>query len=259
MRLPALTLLLVATPWASWCASPNVEQIIKNSVAANARDFKAGSDYNNKERDRTPEGSKTYQSYMIEGSPYEELIALNDQPLSAAQKAEEQRKLQQVRQKRRSESASDRQQRIAKYEKERTRDNAMIQQLTEAFEFKLLGQHKLRGFTVYVLKATPKPGYRPPNMETQVLTGMQGELWIDTKTFQWVRVTAQVIHPVSIEGFLARVEPGTRFELEKAPIGDGNIWQPSHFSMRSNARILGVFNKNSQEDDTYWDYQRAAK
>jgi hypothetical protein len=47
---------------------------------------------------------------------------------------------------------------------------------------------------------------------------MQGKLWIDKDSFQWVKVEAQVMHPVSIEGFLAKVEPGTHFELEKEPV-----------------------------------------
>jgi hypothetical protein len=63
-----------------------------------------------------------------------------------------------------------------------------------------------------------------------------------------------VIHPVSIEGFLAEVEPGTRFELENLPVGDGSTWQASHFSMRSNAKVFHVFARESSEDDTYTDY-----
>jgi hypothetical protein len=84
---------------------------------------------------------------------------------------------------------------------------------------------------------------------------MQGELWIDQKSYQWVKVTAQVMEPVSIEGFLARVEPGTRFELEMSPV-EGGTWQSTHFSMKSEAKVLGVFNHNSQQDSTYFDYQR---
>ncbi len=192
---------------------------------------------------------------MIEGTPYQRLIAVNGKPLSAAQNAEEEKKQQQAAAQRHSESADDRQKRIDKYEKDRRRDNLMMQQLTEAFDFTLMGQHRVRGFNVWVLKATPRAGYKPPNMETQVLPGMQGELWIDQKSYQWVRVTAQVIHPVSIEGFLAEVEPGTQFELENSPVGNG-IWQTTHFAMKSSAKILHMVHRESSEDDTYFDYQR---
>jgi hypothetical protein len=90
-------------------------------------------------------------------------------------------------------------------------------------------------------------------MDAQVLTGMEGELWIDQKSYQWVHVHASVTHPVSIEGFLARVVPGTEFDLQNAPV-PGGTWQPSHFSMKSKAKILLMFGHNSEEDDTYWDY-----
>src|SRR6185312_15629260 len=69
----------------------------------------------------------------------------------------------------------------------------------------------------YVLRATPRRGYVPPTLEARALTGMQGTLWIDTETFQWMKVTADVTHPVSIEGVLAQVEPGTSFTLENVP------------------------------------------
>lgn len=254
MCLPVL-FLLFASGIVLYAQQPNVEEIIQKSVEANQADFKAAPDYNNKERDRTPKGSKTYQVTMIEGSPYSRLIAINDKPLSPAQNAQEEKKQQEAAAKRRSESPEERQQRIAKYEKGRRRDNDMMAQLTKAFDFTFLGEHKMRGFNVYMLKATPRPGYQPPNMETQVLPGMQGELWIDQKTYQWVKVTAHVVHPVSIEGFLAQVEPGTQFEVEKSPVGNG-IWQITHFSMKSNAKVLYMFSRASQEDDTYFDFQR---
>jgi hypothetical protein len=251
------TLLLLSSAGPVRSAEPNVQAIITKSVAANQANFKAAPEFNHKERDRTPSGTKTYQITMIDGSPYQRLIAVNGEALSRSQEADERKKEEQARSERASQSEADRRKRIAKYEKDRSRDNQMMEQLTVAFNFTLLGQHKVRGFNVWVLKATPRAGYQPPNMETQVLPGMQGELWIDQQTYQWVKVTARVIHPVSIEGFLARVEPGTQFELENQPVGNG-IWQPSHFAMRSQAKVLFLMNRASQADETYFDYQRAS-
>ncbi len=233
---------------------PGAQEIIAKSVAANELDFKTAVDFNWKERDTNEKGSKTYQVTMIDGTPYNRLLAVNGKPLSREKEAEELKKDQETAAQRSRESPEDRKIRIAKFEEERTRDHLMMKQLTEAFTFTLVGQRKVRGFEVWMLKATPRPGYRPPNVETQVLKGMQGELWVDRKTYNWVKVTAEVIRPVSIEGFLAEVQPGTRFEVEKSPVGNG-IWQISHFSMKSSARILHLFNRSSWEDDTYSDYK----
>lgn len=236
---------------------PTAETIIQNSLKANAADWKAMPDYDCFERDQQPDGStKTYEDLMILGSPYERLVAINGKSLSGSENAQEKQKLQAEVAKRRHESPEQRQERISNYEKARNRDNQMMDQLTKAFNFTLLGQQKLGPFDVYVLKATPRPGYRPPNMDTQALKGMQGKLWIDKNTFQWVKVEAHVIHPVSIEGFLAEVEPGTRFELDKGPGADG-MWFPTHYAMKARAKILFFIPHKSYDDETYYDYHKA--
>jgi hypothetical protein len=227
--------------------------IIARSAQATQADWEADPRYDCLEQDRTGKGNKTYEDLMIDGSPYQQLVAVNGSPLTPAQQAEEKQKMQQAISKRKSESPQERAQRVAKYQQGRKRDHAMMDDLTKAFDFTLRGQGKLDGHDVYVLDARPRPGYQPDTTQTQVLTGMKGRLWIDTKTFQWVKVEAEVIHPVSIDGFIARVEPGTRFELEKIPVADG-VWLPKHFAMRSHAKVLFVFGHDGSEEETYSRY-----
>lgn len=237
------------------CSVPDVQTIIKKSVAANEADWKAAPNYSYRERDRVSSGTKTYEVTMIEGSPYRRLVAMNEEPLPPEAEANERRKLERVIAQRRAESPEQRRSRIAQYEKDRKRDHLMMSQLTEAFDFKLIGSRMIDSHDVYVLRAIPLKGYKPPNMETQVLPAMRGELWIDKRTFQWVKVTAHVIRPVNIEGFLAEVQPGTRFELEKMPVDDG-IWLAKHFEMKSSAKVLFLFNRSDQEDNTFSNYQK---
>jgi hypothetical protein len=246
-----LSLAALATP------ATDVQTIIERSVIANQNDWNAAPNYTYFDRVQTGgKGSKTYHDLMIDGSPYEDLVAISGKPLLPDLQKAEQTKLESAIKQRRNESEQERVERIARYEKGRQRDSLMMEQLTEAFDFRLVGTQRLDGFDVYVLKATPRPGYQPPNLETEALTGMQGKVWIDQKTFQWVKVEAEVVHAVSIEGFLARVEPGTRFELEKMPVTD-HVWLPKHFSMKSRARILFLFQSRRQEDDTYFGYGKA--
>lgn len=136
---------------------------------------------------------------------------MNGKPLPTEDQEREQQNLEEVISQRRSESPGDRAERLAKYERERKRHHLLMQQLTQAFDFRLLGERRLGHYAVYLLEATPRAGYQPPNTETEVLTGMQGKLWIDKETYQWVKVEAAVVRPVSIAGFLARVQPGTPF------------------------------------------------
>ena len=107
-----------------------------------------------------------------------------------------------------------------------------------------------------MLEATPRPGYVPPTRDTKVLTGMEGKLWIDTKTFQWVKVEAKVVRPVWIEGFLARVDPGTQFELEYAPVTN-EVWLPTRFAMQSHAKVMFLFPRRGRANEVYFAYQQA--
>lgn len=85
---------------------------------------------------------------------------------------------------------------------------------------------------------------------------MEGTLWIDAVDFHWIRAEAVVIQPVWIGGFVARVEPGARFELEQAPTADG-FWMPSHFSMDAKAKVLVLFSHDEHADETYFGYHRS--
>ncbi|MGH9502843.1 MAG: hypothetical protein ACRD20_08335 [Terriglobales bacterium] len=257
MKRLAITIIVI-TLAGPLIAQEDVSTIIQRSVEANAADWKAAPEYDYLECDQQPDGgSRTYEVRMIVGSPYERLVALNGKPLSREQQAQAQRKQDAEAVERRSESQRERAERIAQYEKDRRRDHVMMDQLAIAFTFTLSGEQKLDGHDVYVLEARPRAGYRPRNRETEVLKGMEGKLWIDEKTFQWVKVEAQVMHPVSIEGFLAQVQPGTHFELEKMPVADG-VWLPRHFAMKSQAKVLFFFTHKSQADQKFYDYHKGA-
>ena len=236
---------------------PDVKTIIQRSVDATNADWNAATRYDFTEQDRTPHGSVTFRVRMIDGSQYYEKIAVNGKPLSGAEAQAEKQKLEDVIAKRGGESPREREDRIAKYQADRRRDHLFMSQLTEAFDFAYQRQENLEGYHVFVLRATPKPGYKPPTMEAQALKGMAGTMWIDTNSYQWVKVEAHVVHPVSIEGFLAEVEPGTRFELDSSPV-TGGIWLPTHFVMRSRSKILYVISHQSQANETYSSYRPAS-
>lgn len=240
-----------------FAAAQDVASIVRQSEEANSRDWAAAPEFDNSERDHTKDGDKTYAVTMLDGSPYERLIAVNGHDLSDAKKQEQETKYQDAVAERRHESPEERSKRIAKYQAERNRDRTMLEQLTVAFDFHLVGERMLSGHNVYVLKATPRKGYNPPDRDSQVLTGMEGTLWIDQKALQWVKVEAHVTHPVRIEGFVAEVEPGTRFELEKRPV-TSDIWLASHYSMKANAKILFLIPHKGAEDDTFFNYHRGA-
>ncbi len=249
----------VAFAMCAAAAEIDANAIIRRSVAETLADWKHAPDYAFVEHDITskkdgPKSSKTYETIMIDGSPYQKLIADNGQPLSKEEQAAEDQKLQQEINRRAHESKRERARRVGKYLRERTQNHAMLREMINAFNFKLAGEETVNGRDAYIFDALPKPGYQPKTREGRVLTGMRGRLWVDKATDQWVKVEARVVRPVSMYGFLAKVSPGTRFELECAPVA-GGLWLPKHFAVDVNATALGFFNENSTDDETYSNYR----
>jgi hypothetical protein len=241
---------------------PSVADIIKRSVVANTADWKSQPQYAHQELDRKskidasgtvhPQQSKTYEVVMIEGSPYYRLIGVNNEPLSRGQAAQEDAKMQREISKRKNESPSERKARIDKYQNGRAEEHLLMQQMTEAFNFKLVGEETLEGTDCYVLDATPRPDYHPPVERARVLSGMRGRLWIDKTGYHWVKVQAEVISPVAFGLFIAQVKPGTKFELDQAPVG--SVWLPKCFTESVNASVLGLVGYHTREEEHYSDY-----
>ncbi|HEY7392175.1 MAG TPA: hypothetical protein VH640_26895 [Bryobacteraceae bacterium] len=232
---------------------------MSRSVANNQVNWKAAPEFSFTEHEIiTKNGQRTDRTYrvlMIDGSPYNETIAIDGEPLSSAAQKREQAELQRVTAKRNAESPGARRQRIAKYERGRTQDHELMAEMIAAFDFRMGGVETVNGRECYRVNAYPKPGYVPNSRDTKVLSGMKGTLWIDTKEYQWVRVEASVFRPVSFGLFIAHVEPGTAFELDEAPV-DSNIWEPTHFVTKVKASILHFWSHNSTDDESYSDYRR---
>ncbi|HLH40201.1 MAG TPA: hypothetical protein VKX39_13715 [Bryobacteraceae bacterium] len=232
-------------------------EIIHRSVEVNERDWKVGPSFSHVERDIEIKGGEktdhTYEVFLMDGSPYRRLIAVDGQPLSAARQKQEAQKEGRELARRRAESPEERQQRIDHYKKDREHDHVLIIQMETAFNFRLAGDETLDGHPVYLLTAEPKPDYQPPNHEAKVLTGMKGKLWVDKAEFHWAKVEAEVVRPVTFAGFLAKVAPGTKFMLEKQPVAE-HIWQPKKFADEVVASVL-FWSKNSTILNTFSDYR----
>ena len=254
---------LSACSAAASSAPLSASSLVEKSVAVNNRDWKAQDDYSFTERDTKskvdsdgqvkPQGSKTFEVVMIDGSPYRRLVAVNNEPVSSGQHSEEQEKLNREIAHRKNESERDRKARIDRYQGQRAEEHLLMQQMATAFNFTLLGEEHVNGVACYRLKATPKPDYNPPVEKARVLKGMRGEMWIDKQQCHWVKVKAEVIEPVSFGFFIAKVNPGTQFELDQFPLG--SVWMPKHFVQIVNASVLGVYGIRNREEFAYSNYQ----
>lgn len=159
------------------------------------------------------------------------LVAVNDQPLTQEQESREQERLSGLaadpgKQKHRKQSEDD----------DTARALKVLRALPEAFVYQYAGpgpDGKVQRFTF-----KPNPRFSPPNLETQVLTSMSGELWIDPVQARVVRLYGTVTQDVDFGwGILGRLYKGGWIVIDQADVGGGN-WRIVKFQMSMSARVV---------------------
>lgn len=99
-----------------------------------------------------------------------------------------------------------------------------------------------------VIDFKPDPRFQPPTMIAELLTGIEGRLWIDARLHVVTRGEAHVVRAVNFGwGMLAHIYPGGTVEFEQAPVGDGH-WLYSHLD--EHLKIREVMVKTVDENTT---------
>ncbi len=84
------------------------------------------------------------------------------------------------------------------------------------------------------------PAFKPPTMLSEVLTGLEGRMWVDPKSRRVTRIEGRVLRPLNFGfGILARVYPGGTIELEQTNTG-GDRWVYSHLVEHLTVRAMMV-------------------
>lgn len=233
-------------------------EIVRRSIATGDRSYKAGQQYTYTERDEEkhlgPHGRvkstqvEVSKVVFINGEPFEQLVEHNGGPLTPAQQKKEQEKIQ----KRRSESDAQRAARLRKEKSER----AFLQEVPDAFDFKLAGEETVNGRPAYVLIATPRPAYHPRSKQANMFSKVQGKVWVDKEEFGWAKIEAQVTQPFAMGFFLARVQKGSQIRFEQIRVAPG-VWLPKKIDVSADAKVMFVKNYDMNEVITYSNYQKA--
>ncbi|MEJ5366839.1 MAG: hypothetical protein WHT08_00885 [Bryobacteraceae bacterium] len=245
--------------------TPDPAEIVRRSVERDRLNFERANDYSyiqhTEQRRLDKNGrvvkveSRTYDVIVLDGEPYEKLIAKDGKPLPEAEARKEQEKLDRELSRRRSENPESRSRRLRELEKRRREGREFAQEIPEAFQFRLAGEEILDGRPVWVIDAEPRPGFKPKARRADLLPKFRGRLWIDQQDYQWVRVEAETIAPVSFGWILARLDPGARMTFEQRRV-HGEVWLPSHARMQLGAR-LALLRKIRAEVEVSWrDYRK---
>ena len=84
----------------------------------------------------------------------------------------------------------------------------------------------------------PNPKFSPPDYETQALTAMSGELWIDAAQERVVRLEGHLQQDTDYGwGILGRLNKGGWVVIEQADVGEQQ-WRIAHVQMEMTLRVL---------------------
>lgn len=229
--------------------------LVRQSIVNYDHDWREAMSWAYTQTDVTKEDNgkkvEVFEVAPLAGTPYDRLILRNGQPLGPAERRKEERKYEKTLRERTAESPRETAERIQKYSKAR----AFIDEVPNAYDFKLLGSEFVDGRPAWVVQLTPRAGFVPESPYAAMLRHIEGKLWIDKQDTRWARAEAPVMDTISIGVILARIEPGTNFAVEQARIAD-DLWLPKRIVINGTARVLLVHDKNLAEQLNFSGYHK---
>ena len=161
------------------------------------------------------------------------LLSINDQPLSADDKQNEDARLNDL-------LADPGKQRHRKQAEDQDAGRALrvLRALPTAFVYQYAGQTEDANGRVERFTFKPNPNFSPPNFETEVLTEMSGEILIDATSERVKRLEGHLQQDVDFGwGILGRLNKGGWIGIDQSDVGGGQ-WRIVHFKMQMSGRVV---------------------
>jgi hypothetical protein len=260
-RLSAVRFILVIFTLSACSSAGEVDptQLVKQSIENGQQSWKIAADYactkQVVERQLDPAGaerSSAEDEFSViplgYGASYEEPSKHNGAPVDAEVRLRAEKELEKLR----AEPPTSKQRRFEKALAER----AYMNEVPDAFKFRLAGAENLPTGPAWVIEATPKPGFEPKSRYAHVFAKMRGTLWIDQKDRQWVKADAVATDNVSFGLVIARLAKGSHILLEQEKLSSGD-WVPKSLEAKAAARLFMLFAHNFEENITYNNYRKA--
>ena len=184
-------------------------------------------------RKQSPRLSSTKEIFETKDGAVARLVAINDSPLSAADEQKEQARLNTL-----LADPSKQHHRKQSEDEDAARAMKVLRALPSAFlyQYKSAGQGPAGAVDEYTFK--PNPKFEPPDLETQVLKQMSGEIWINVAEQRVTRLEGLLEQDVDFGwGILGRLNKGGWIVLEQADVGE-HQWRTIHFQMSLSGRVV---------------------
>jgi hypothetical protein len=181
----------------------------------------------------SPRLTTTKEIYETRDGDVARLVAINDKPLSAADEQKEEARLDALI----SDPGRQRHRKQAE-DTDAGRALKVLRALPSAFVYQYVGSDVGPQGNVEKFTFRPDPNFSPKDLETQVLTEMAGEIWIDGAHERVVRLQGHLQQNVDFGwGILGRLNRGGWIVIEQADVGEGQ-WRAVRFQMAMSGRVV---------------------
>jgi predicted lactoylglutathione lyase len=229
-----------------------VRRAVHNEVSSNQS---SGMHFRFKDENRTPQLSQT--KLMVETSDATAglLVMQNGHPLTLQQRHDEEARLANYVQ---SPQALRKKKKQEKEDTEHT--ERILRALPDAFLYERAGTEPGReglgapGDELVRLNFRPNPDYTPPSHVEQVLTGMSGNLLIDTAQNRIAEINGTLSKEVEFGwGILGHLDPGGKFLVQQADVGQ-HQWEVIHMELSFTGKVLFFKKIGIHSNDTFSDF-----
>jgi hypothetical protein len=235
-RLLSLILVFVFAgfPQGQTAASSLQNELVKRALEAEVKSAQSPQEQMRyRLRKATPHFISTKEIFETRDGAVARLVSINDRPLSRADEQKEEERLNQL-------LADPNRQRRRKQAQEQDAGRALkvLRVLPEAFLYEYAGSGTGPSGNIEKFSFVPNPRFNPSDLETQVLTAMTGELWVDPFQERVTRLEGHLQQDVDFGwGILGRLNKGGWILLEQAEVRD-HEWRIVHFKMNMSGRVV---------------------
>jgi hypothetical protein len=189
---------------------------------------------------------------------YRRLVAVNGvEPEDLAKRdAEQKRKEEEWAARRQQEGEDARAARLRREAEEDRREQAVVDELTSIYDFRMTGRETIDGRPAIVFTFDPRSEYHPRTPEGRIINHFRGTVWIDEQDRELVRLRVEALASVSVKfGFIFRLLKGSRGLIERRKV-DGEAWLPTYSRFTGSGRVFLVARIDLDQESVYSSYRK---
>jgi hypothetical protein len=171
----------------------------------------------------------TEEVVEVDGGLLRRLIAVDGKPLTPAQQAEEDQRLQQLVN---NPSA------FAQANRSREKDEARVIKIIERMPKEFLFQYEGQQGSCQRIAYRPNPSYQPDSFEDRVVYNMSGFVDIEEPSMRLCSVSGHLVKTIDFGwGLLGHLTQGSGFDLSRSQV-EPSVWRSTQLQMHFDGAIL---------------------